>query len=154
MGRHNYDLQFILIFLLIQIYHKRSKVLSQFTHGKVDVLICTDALARGIDIGKIDFVISYDSPKFVKTYIHRVGRTARAGHSGCAITLISGKSEEKQFNSIMKDAGRDKDNVPKEESVQDELDMSAYDKVKELTASTLKEELQHNGPKHKKAKHR
>ena len=54
----------------------------------------------------------------------------------------------------MKDAGRDKDNVPKEESVQDELDMSSYDKVKELTASTLKEELQYNGPKNKKARNK
>ena len=38
---------------------------------KIDILVATDALARGIDIGKIDFVISYDCPKFVKTYIHR-----------------------------------------------------------------------------------
>ena len=52
---------------------KRSKILSIFRSddGKIDVLVSTDALARGIDIGTIEFVISYDSPKYVKTYIHR-----------------------------------------------------------------------------------
>ena len=50
---------------------KRGKILNQFKNDKIDILVATDALARGIDIGKIDFVISYDCPKFVKTYIHR-----------------------------------------------------------------------------------
>ena len=63
-------------------------------------LVATDALARGIDIGKIDYVVSYDCPKYIKTYIHRVGRTARAGQSGYAITILSGKGEDKQFNGL------------------------------------------------------
>ena len=51
---------------------KRAKVLNLFKNGdKIDILVSTDALARGIDIGTIEFVISYDNPKFVKTYIHR-----------------------------------------------------------------------------------
>ena len=52
---------------------KRSKILNMFRSdsGKIDVLVSTDALARGIDIGTIEFVISYDTPKYVKTYIHR-----------------------------------------------------------------------------------
>jgi len=140
-----------------KIHHKRSKVLSQFTHGKVDVLVCTDALARGIDIGQIDYVISYDCPKFIKTYIHRVGRTARAGKSGCAITLVNGKSEEKQFNCLMKDAGRDGDNCPLEEIIdENELDMNIYEKVKLSAANTLKEESQssqNHSSKHKKARY-
>ena len=141
----------------LQIHHKRSKILSQFTHGKVDVLICTDALARGIDIGQIDFVVSYDCPKFVKTYIHRVGRTARAGKTGCAITLLSGKSEDKQFSSLIKDSGRSGSNSIEEELIdENKLDIDTYEKVKQKTASTLKEEVrkyQNNGPRHKKTKY-
>lgn len=121
------------------------------------MLVCTDALARGIDIGQIDYVISYDCPKFIKTYIHRVGRTARAGKSGCAITLVNGKSEEKQFNSLMKEAGRDGDNCPLEEIIdENELDMNTYEKVKLSAANTLKEESQssqNHSSKHKKARY-
>lgn len=51
-------------------------------------LICTDSLARGIDLPGIRCVISYSAPKFLKTYIHRAGRTARAGESGLAVTLL------------------------------------------------------------------
>ena len=53
-------------------------------------MVCTDAVARGMDLGTVDCVISYDPPKFVKNYIHRIGRTARAGRPGTAITLLSG----------------------------------------------------------------
>ena len=80
---------------------KRGKILNQFKNDKIDILVATDALARGIDIGKIDFVISYDCPKFVKTYIHRVGRTARAGQSGRAITLIE-NNQMKAFKIMFK----------------------------------------------------
>lgn len=52
-------------------------------------LICSDALARGIDIPNVDAVISYDLPKLLKIYIHRVGRTARAGQKGTAITIVA-----------------------------------------------------------------
>jgi superfamily II DNA/RNA helicase len=52
-------------------------------------LISTDALARGIDIPKVDVVISYDLCKDIKSYIHRVGRTARAGNQGTAVTLLT-----------------------------------------------------------------
>merc|ERR1719232_848607 len=63
---------------------QRGKILSKFKNDKIDILVATDALARGIDIGTIDFVISYDCPSFIKTYIHRIGRTARAGRTGNA----------------------------------------------------------------------
>lgn len=52
-------------------------------------LICTDSLARGIDIERISCVVLYNVPKYPKNYIHRVGRTARAGRKGKAITLVA-----------------------------------------------------------------
>ena len=52
-------------------------------------MVCTDAVARGMDLGVVDCVISYDPPKFVKNHIHRIGRTARAGKQGTAITLLT-----------------------------------------------------------------
>lgn len=66
----------------------RNSVLLKFQTGKVDGIICSDALARGIDIANVDVVISYDAPRHVKTYIHRIGRTARAGRPGTAVTLL------------------------------------------------------------------
>lgn len=60
-------------------------------------LVCTDALARGIDIPQVDIVISYDPPRHIKTYIHRIGRTARAGRPGTAITLLN-QNEWSDFN--------------------------------------------------------
>lgn len=51
-------------------------------------IICTDALARGIDIPDCNYVISYDPPRNIKTYVHRVGRTGRAGRIGNAVTII------------------------------------------------------------------
>lgn len=52
-------------------------------------MVCTDAVARGMDLGIVDCVISYDPPRYVKNYIHRVGRTARAGRPGTAITILT-----------------------------------------------------------------
>ena len=54
-------------------------------------VICSDAMARGMDVENVKYVISYDPPPFIKTYIHRVGRTARAGKVGTAITMLQKK---------------------------------------------------------------
>lgn len=70
----------------------------------MDFLVCSDALARGIDIeSRIDFVISYDAPQYLKTYIHRVGRTARAGASGEAFTIVDGVKGERKFKALLKE---------------------------------------------------
>lgn len=75
----------------------RSEILSNFTKGKIRGLVCSDALARGIDIPDVDIVVSYDPARHIKTYIHRIGRTARAGRLGTAITLVT-ESELKHIN--------------------------------------------------------
>ena len=66
----------------------RSRALDQFATGKVDVLIATDVAARGLDLDGISHVINYDPPNGHKEYVHRVGRTARAGRSGIGITFV------------------------------------------------------------------
>ncbi|GAA4699314.1 hypothetical protein GCM10023324_62740 [Streptomyces youssoufiensis] len=66
----------------------REQALRAFRNGKVDVLVCTDVAARGIDVEGVTHVINYQSPEDEKTYLHRIGRTGRAGNSGIAITLV------------------------------------------------------------------
>ncbi|MGW2363111.1 DEAD/DEAH box helicase [Streptomyces phaeofaciens] len=66
----------------------REQALRAFRNGKVDVLVCTDVAARGIDVEGVTHVINYQSPEDEKTYLHRVGRTGRAGAKGIAITLV------------------------------------------------------------------
>ncbi|MGW6604302.1 DEAD/DEAH box helicase [Streptomyces sp. NPDC055036] len=66
----------------------REQALRAFRNGKVDVLVCTDVAARGIDVEGVTHVINYQSPEEEKTYLHRIGRTGRAGASGTAVTLV------------------------------------------------------------------
>ncbi|MSX43863.1 MAG: hypothetical protein F2774_06545, partial [Actinobacteria bacterium] len=66
----------------------REQALRAFRSGKVDVLVATDVAARGIDVADVTHVINYECPDDEKTYLHRVGRTGRAGASGVAITLV------------------------------------------------------------------
>ncbi|MFE8942957.1 DEAD/DEAH box helicase [Streptomyces sp. NPDC007856] len=66
----------------------REQALRAFRNGKVDVLVCTDVAARGIDVEGVTHVINYQTPEDEKTYLHRVGRTGRAGAKGTAITFV------------------------------------------------------------------
>lgn len=66
----------------------REQALRAFRNGKVDVLVCTDVAARGIDVEGVTHVINYQSPEDEKTYLHRIGRTGRAGATGTAVTLV------------------------------------------------------------------
>lgn len=70
---------------------ERDEVMQLFRARKVDLLVATDIVARGIDIDDITMVINYDAPHDAEDYVHRIGRTARAGREGSAITLIGEK---------------------------------------------------------------
>ncbi|XP_043924612.1 ATP-dependent RNA helicase DDX51 [Protopterus annectens] len=83
---------------------ERQKTLKEFEQGKIQLLISTDAAARGIDIKGVKCVINYDAPQFIRTYIHRVGRTARAGTAGLAFTLLL-TVQENNFLQMLRDAG-------------------------------------------------
>lgn len=106
---------------------QRGKILSQFKNDKINVIVATDALARGIDIGTIDFVVSYDCPKFIKTYIHRIGRTARAGRSGHAITLIESK-QLRPFKTMLKQVSKNPDLPQEGIKIQADIEKT-YEKV-------------------------
>ncbi|MGH2869250.1 MAG: helicase-related protein, partial [Solirubrobacteraceae bacterium] len=69
---------------------QRESALSRFESGSVDTLVATDVAARGIDVAGISHVINFDPPEDHEGYVHRVGRTARAGRTGIAITLVEG----------------------------------------------------------------
>ncbi|KAG7332126.1 hypothetical protein KOW79_003960 [Hemibagrus wyckioides] len=106
------------LFLLVKLYggvevaefssrlgpSERQKTLKNFEQGKIQLLISTDAAARGIDIKGVKCVINYDAPQYIRTYIHRVGRTARAGKAGVAFTFVLGVQEEK-FVKMVREAG-------------------------------------------------
>ena len=80
----------------------RDKVMNKFRNGNISILVATDVAARGLDIDGVDVVINYDVPQNNDDYIHRIGRTARAGKTGFAFTLVS-KDEIPRFRNILKD---------------------------------------------------
>ncbi|TIC02138.1 hypothetical protein E3Q17_01498 [Wallemia mellicola] len=106
---------------------ERQKMLTKFRDGEVDMLISTDVIARGIDIQGIENVINYDIPLDMPKYVHRVGRTARAGLVGKAWTLVE-VQEAKYFKTYTKNA---KHEVKKARPMTKEVEplMEAYDKA-------------------------
>ncbi len=83
----------------------RQRALTNFKSGKTRVLIATDIAARGIDINKLELVINYDLPDVAETYVHRIGRTGRAGNSGTALSFCS-QEEQKLLKDIQKLTGK------------------------------------------------
>lgn len=77
----------------------REEVMRKFRAGKIDVLVATDIVARGIDIDDITMVVNFDVPHDAEDYVHRIGRTARAGEEGVAVTLV-GERERRKFKYI------------------------------------------------------
>ncbi|KAF7721631.1 ATP-dependent RNA helicase dbp6 [Apophysomyces ossiformis] len=83
---------------------QRKAMLRRFKDGEIDLMICSDLIGRGIDLDCVQTVISYDVPIFMDKYIHRVGRTARAGREGEAYTLVE-KQEARYFKEMLKNSG-------------------------------------------------
>ena len=80
---------------------QREEVMYEFKAGRINILVATDIVARGIDIDDIRLVINYDVPHDSEDYVHRIGRTARANNDGVAITFVSEK-EQGNFKNIEK----------------------------------------------------
>ena len=85
--------------------NQRRRALDNFASGKTDVLVATDVLARGIDVEDVDYVVNYDLPTQPEDYVHRIGRTGRAGASGYAVSFVSPETEE-ALRDIEKLTGR------------------------------------------------
>ena len=83
--------------------NQRKRILEHFHKSEKFILVCTDVAARGLDIKNVSHVYNYDSPKTNVEYIHRIGRTARAGKDGKAITLLSERDYE-NFRRVSKDS--------------------------------------------------
>jgi ATP-dependent RNA helicase DeaD len=79
---------------------KREKILTEFKHAQFDILIATDIVARGIDVENVSHIINYTIPKDPEKYIHRIGRTARAGAKGKVINFISEKEIESMITIL------------------------------------------------------
>jgi superfamily II DNA/RNA helicase len=80
---------------------QREQALARFESGAVDTLVATDVAARGIDVQRISHVINFDPPDDIESYVHRIGRTGRAGRKGMGITLLS----PEQHRDVIKMAG-------------------------------------------------
>ncbi|MEN8077838.1 DEAD/DEAH box helicase [Clostridioides difficile] len=94
--------------------NQRQLALNNFKEGNIRVLVATDIAARGIDIDELSHVINYDLPDVAETYVHRIGRTGRAGASGVAITFCD-EEEKAMFRSIEKVIGKTIPVLAKEE---------------------------------------
>ncbi len=92
---------------------QRENVMTDFRAGRIDILVATDIVARGIDIDDITMVVNYDVPREAEDYVHRIGRTARAGTEGKAVTLVSERDQPK-FRFIENFLGYDvlKESIP------------------------------------------
>lgn len=83
----------------------RTRALADFKAGRVQVLVATDVAARGLDIAQLPVVVNYDLPRSAADYVHRIGRTARAGASGLAVSFVSADTEQ-HFRLIEKRQGQ------------------------------------------------
>jgi superfamily II DNA/RNA helicase len=95
----------------------REQALRAFRSGKVDVLVATDVAARGIDVSDVTHVVNYQCPEDSKTYVHRIGRTGRAGKEGVAVTLV------------------DWDEIPRWKLISDELALDMPEPVETYSTS-------------------
>jgi len=134
---------------------QREKTLSKFRDQKVRILIATDVAARGIDVINLTHVINYSLPQDPEYYVHRIGRTGRAGHEGTAITFIT-PSEYKQLMFIQRLAKTDikKSTVPnvkdiieaKKKKIQEDLSLALNGKVHSNFHTWAKQMLANNDP--------
>ncbi|XP_055689297.1 probable ATP-dependent RNA helicase Dbp73D [Lutzomyia longipalpis] len=110
----------------------RMEILAKFSAGKINGLVSSDTLARGIDVPNVDVIICYDCPRHIRTYIHRIGRTARAGRSGMAVTMICEEDYE-GFNRIITSRGKSHlDEIKVSSEIDEETNRKFSTALKEL----------------------
>ncbi|OAX81590.1 hypothetical protein ACJ72_04071 [Emergomyces africanus] len=128
------------------------KTLSAYRNGKLSIIIATDRASRGLDLLSLTHVVSYDVPTSLTSYIHRVGRTARAGRSGSAWTLVAHREGRWFANEIVKCPGSTVTRARNVEKVIVKLDEKGTD-LKKQYADALGElhaEVEEDGTRHRK----
>jgi len=97
----------------------RERIIAQFRQGAIDILVATDVAARGLDVERVTHVINYDLPHDCETYVHRIGRTGRAGRSGVTILFVTPK-ESRMISTIERHTRQriEKVNVPNDHMIQ------------------------------------
>ena len=114
---------------------QREEIMHEFKNGRINILIATDIVARGIDIDDIRLVINYDVPHDSEDYVHRIGRTARANNDGCAITFVS-EAEQTKFKSIENFPGKDIYKLPVPEELGETPEYAPKEKTKKNKRSS------------------
>ena len=110
----------------------RTSVMDNFKKGKINILVATDVAARGIDVDSMDVVFNYDLPQETEYYVHRIGRTGRAGKEGLAVTLITARQ---------KYALRDLERTTRAKLTQKPL--PSLEEVRKIRLDFLREDLEH-----------
>lgn len=108
----------------------RDHVMHEFRSGRVDVLVATDIVSRGIDIDDIPLVVNYNVPRDAEDYVHRIGRTARADNSGMAITLVS-QDEQNYFHHIEQFLEKDIEKLPMPDGLEPGPEYNPVEPVKQ-----------------------
>ncbi|RHZ36054.1 DEAD/DEAH box helicase [endosymbiont GvMRE of Glomus versiforme] len=111
--------------------NRRTRVFNKFRTKQISVLVATDVAARGLHVNDIAYVINYDFPQSSEFYIHRIGRTGRAGASGQAITFISSPKEKKLLFSLAKQRGYKIEslNLPSKDQIEQILEDKLLEKI-------------------------
>ena len=114
----------------------RERTITRLQNGKIDLLVATDVAARGLDVERVSHVINYDIPNEAESYIHRIGRTGRAGRDGDAILFVSPR--ERWMLRVIEKATRQKIkmmNLPSTEAINDKRVASFYQSITDTLAS-------------------
>ncbi|HSH36275.1 DEAD/DEAH box helicase [Schnuerera sp.] len=132
---------------------QRDRVMSKFRSGNIDILVATDVAARGLDVDNVDIVFNYDIPQDEEYYVHRIGRTARAGREGMALSFVVGRDRYRikdierytKTKIARKDLPTLKDMEEKQsdillEKIKEEIDKGQLDRYEEMLNQLLGED--------------
>lgn len=116
---------------------KRSQVLKQFKNGEIKILVATDVAARGLDVSGVDYVYNFDIPQDSESYVHRIGRTGRAGATGTSVTFISNAEMDylKDIEKLTKKRMQPLKPPTREEALAGRMSVAA-DSVEDVIAAT------------------
>lgn len=120
---------------------QRTRVMESFKSGKTNILVATDVAARGIDVNDLDYVFNYDIPNNKEYYVHRIGRTGRAGKDGVALTICSGRRQIITLLSIARSAKSELEeiDIPTVAEIREKAADNAVMKAKEYINSPIAE---------------